>query len=284
MLLRMLLLCCMCYCVQAQESATKSYTKNIAGAVLVIHAEKASITITGWEKEYIGVRLDFTASHPDKKTALEELNYMQFMLAKEGDQVELRNYFKLPATVDHIKSKLVAKMELMVPSKNKLQVTNKYGDLQIRQVSGALKLDMSYGDIQLQDIGGAVTVRAAYSELRGSGISAPSFQCTDETSTIVLGLDAGNYSFTSKHGNIDLRLKNIGALNITANRSDITIHPHNVDACRYKVFNTAGKLYLPEKYMSRVHKKGNQFSFITNGAASLPLLAINANYNSVTIK
>ena len=99
-----------------------------------------------------------------------------------------------------------------------------------------------------------------------------------------MALNGGNYTFNSKYGEHQLAIQQIHALNIESTRTDITISPSNMDACRYKIVSREGALYLPEKFSTRLIKKGKQTSFTTTGASSLPLLAITASYNSITIK
>lgn len=276
--------------VWAQETTqpvTKSFTQNIncpAGALFSITAEKATLTITGWANSYIQARISFFASHPDKKIAQQELDYMQYAISKEKDLVELINIFKLPANVEHIKSKLEVRMEIMVPANNKLQVTNKYGEVNISRLTGNIQVNIAFGNLYFTDVTGNIVMNANYSDVRGTQLNAPSLNCTDERSKIALDLESGSYSFQSKHSDIDLSIKKINALNIKANRTDITIRPQHIDDCRYKITSTDGLLYLPAKYTSRLIKKGNQTSFTTSGANTMPLLAVSANFNSVTIK
>jgi hypothetical protein len=269
------------------QTVTKSFTQNVnctAGTLFSITAEKATVIITGWANNYIQARISFFASHPDKKIALQELDYMQYAISKEKDLVELINIFKLPAAVEHIKSKLEVRMELMVPAKNKLQVINKYGEVNISQLSGNIQVNIAFGNLFFADISGNIVMGANYSDVRGTQLNPPSLICTDERSKIALDLESGSYSFQSKHSDIDLAIKKISTLNIKASRTDITIRPQHIDDCRYKISSTDGMLYLPAKYTSRLIKKGNQTSFTTTGASTMPLLAISANFNSVTLK
>ena len=256
----------------ALQTASRSYTKNITctpSTVFEVKAEKAAMTVTGWNNNYIQARISFFAHHSDLATATRELNYMQFAIAHEKEYVGLQNIFKLPAAVDHIQSKLEVKMELMVPIKTKLQLTNKYGNINLVQLSGGIQVTLSFSDLHLTEVGGNITAHVDYSDVRGNLVNIASLNCTDEQSKISLDLDgSGNYSFISKHGDIDLNIKKIGSLTIKSNRSDITIRPHDLDACRYKLISTDGALYLPGKYTSRLIKKGNQTSFITTGSTT----------------
>jgi len=272
----------------ATQTASKSYTKNITctpATVFVVKAEKASMLVTGWNNNYIQLRISFFAHHPDMAVATRELSYMQYGIANDKDYVEIENIFKLPTAVDHIQSKLEIKMELMVPARNKLQFTNRYGDINLVKLTGNIQVTLFFSDLHLTDVGGNVVANASYSDIRGNLLNIASLNCTDEQSKISLDLDGGgNYSFLSKQGDIDLNIKKIGSLAIKSTRSDITIRPQDLDACRYKLISTDGALYLPGKYTGRLIKKGNQTSFITTGSTSLPLLAVTATYNSVTIK
>lgn len=285
----MFLLFCLGSNLMAQETmqtVTRSVTKSIAcssSTVFSVTGEKSSITVKGWNKNFIEVRIMFSASHPDKKTAVLELGYMQYALVKENNRIELRNGFSLPPAVEHIYSKLEVRMELMVPSGNVLQVTNKYGNILIGQFSGKITADISLGDLDLTDLSGEVSIRSSYSGIRGSGIRVTSLHCVDEQSKISMELDEGSYFFNSKHGDLDLQLKHIKALNIQAMRSDVTIRAGDIGAFRYNVSNKEGLIYLPGKYSHQVIKNGKQTSFIT-GAASMPLVHVTSTFNAVTIK
>jgi hypothetical protein len=175
-------------------------------------------------------------------------------------------------------------MEIMVPSNNKVQITNKYGYTTIEQLAGRIEANISFGSLNLNDIRGDVVISSSYCNMLGYGINAVSLRCSDEKSKIQMTLNGGHYTFISKYSDLDLGIWQIQALNIESSRTDITIHPDNIDACRYKIVSREGILNLPEKYSGRLVKKGKQTSFTTTGASSMPLLAITASYNSVTIK
>jgi hypothetical protein len=278
------------YSLRAQTNhptVGKSFSQNIActpSTIFSVMAEKAKVSITGWSNNYIQAKINFTASHPDKQVAQRELEYMRYAFGTEKNLIELRNIFVLPGNIDHIQSKLEVRIELMVPAKNQVEITNKYGNITAAQLTGKLQLVISFGDLQLADISGQIGITAAYSDIRGTRISAASLRCTDEKSKVSLDLEAGSYSFNSTHGDIDLAIKRIQGLTIQATRTDITIRPENTDACRYKITNKDGALYVPEKYTRQLIKKGNQTSLVTTGNTSMPLFTITSNYNSVTIK
>ena len=200
--------------MQAQpgmQTVTRSVVKNITctpATIFSVNAEKASMVVTGWNNNYIQVRISFFARHSDPAVANRELSYMQYAIITEKDYTELRNIFKLPVAVDHIQSKLEIKMELMVPVKSKLQLTNKYGDISLVQLSGNIQVGLSFCDLRLTDIAGHVIMNAGYSDIRGNLINTASLSCTDEKSKIALDLDGdGDFSFLSKYGDIDLSIK-----------------------------------------------------------------------------
>lgn len=278
------------YNIQAQpvwKAVTKEFTENITcspSTVFSVNAEKAHLVIKGWDKNYIQARIIFSASHSNWNISGREINYMRYGVAKEIGLVELRNAFVLPADIDHIQSTLQVKMELMVPSNNKVQVSNKYGYTTIEQLAGMVEAYISFGNLNLIDVRGNIVISSSYGNILGYGVNAVSFRCTDEKSKIQMSLNGGNYTFLSKYGELDLAIQQIHALNIESTRTDITISPSNIDACRYKIVSREGALYLPERFSSRLIKKGKQTSFTTTGVPSMPLLAITASYNSVTIK
>jgi hypothetical protein len=271
----------------AQQVVTKIFNKNIdcpPSGTFLVNAEKAMIEITGWNNNYIQAKISFSATHPDKQIAQKELDYMRYAISKDGNVIELHNVFQLPANIDHIQSKLEVSITLMVPSGNKLQVTNKYGNINIRQLSASTRVNIAFGDLHLNDLSGDVHLTTAYSDVRGSHINATSWFCKDEKSKISLDLDGGNYSFFSKYGDLDLTTDKISSLNIKSARTDITIRSQNTDACRYNISSKDGTLFLPEKYAHRLVKKGDRSVFENKGTASISTITVDAIFNSVTIK
>lgn len=273
--------------VMAQQLVTKTASRDIPcvpSSVLSVNAEKAMIDITGWHNNYIQVKLSFSATHPDKQIAQKELAYMRYAISKDGDLIELHNVFQLPANIDRIQSRLEVRIELMVPVGNKLQVKNRYGNINIRQLSASTSVDIAFGDLYLSELTGNVQLIAAYSDVRGSRINVSSLTCKDEKSKVALELNEGSYSFTSKYSDLDLTTHKISALNIRSARTDVTIRSQYPDAYRYNISSKDGTLYLPEKYAHRLIKRGNRSVFVHTGAAAATAITIDATFNSVTIK
>src|SRR5688572_24948279 len=90
---------------QAGPIASKTISKSIVlspGDVFIITGEKASITLSGWDKDHISVKITFSAGHTDKIIATKELEYMHYALSRDKNAVELRNAFILPSKTDRL--------------------------------------------------------------------------------------------------------------------------------------------------------------------------------------
>jgi hypothetical protein len=270
----------------SNETISKVITKDFPCApsdIFTVAGEKATIHVTGWKNNYIQARITFSSTHPDKAIASHELDFMRYSLSREKNMIELRNTFILPSSKDYIQSKLEVIIELKVPLRNQLSVTNKYGNVEISNMTGKTSVYLEFSDINLADISGEVTLQAYYSEVRGHNIHVSSFKCRDEESRVIMDVSSGHYTFNSKHSGLDLTLRDILALKIDSKNTDITITPIRFDTYQYTLENKEGKIYIPAEYSNQLKKEGKRNTFLITGKPSKPLVQISTTFNTITI-
>jgi hypothetical protein len=272
---------------QQSETVTKTVTKQLplsAEDVLNVVGEKATIHINGWDKDYVLLKITFYATHASKKIATQELAFMHYAITREKSSIEVRNAFILPPATDYIQSKLDVIIELSVPAAAWLSVSNKYGNTDLRELSGKITINLEFSDLDLSSISGTLSMKCAYSEIHGQDISVSSLKCEDEKSQIFMGISTGASVFNSKHSDLDLTLKTIRSLKIESSRTNITISPEHFDLYNYALVNKEGRIYLPAPYAQQVKKEGkqNSLSLITNPPK--PLIQITTTYNTITLK
>ncbi|HEY3404726.1 MAG TPA: hypothetical protein VGK59_15155 [Ohtaekwangia sp.] len=272
--------------VQAGNVVSRNISKTIAlqtSDVLSIKGEKAYIRLTGWDKPHAALKITFSAEHPDKAVAQAELEYIHYSLSREKNIVELQNAFLLPSRIDRIQSRVNVSFELMVPRKATLSVYNRYGDTEIRDVSGTLSLNLEFSDLLLDHVSGKINVRSSYSDIRGQALSPASFTSDDEESKYVLTLDNGSYRFNSRHSDLDLTLGNIQSLSVNAAHTDITIQPANYLLYNYQLVSREGKIFVPRQ-LNAVIKENNQSRFVLTHAPANPLIDIKTTFNTITLQ
>ncbi len=215
-----------------------------------ITGEKAYIKLTGWDKPHVEIKITFTAEHHDKAVAQAELEYMHYALSREKNIVELQNAFLLPSRTDRLQSRVKVSFELMVPKMATLSLYNRFGNIEISDMSGALSLQLEFSDLLLNNVSGKLNVRSSYSAVRGDALSPVAFTSNDEETKYALTLNKGTYTFNSKHSDLNLTLNNIQSLSVNATHTDITIRPTDTALYNYQLVSREGKIFLPRQFKS----------------------------------
>lgn len=274
---------------QQLQSVNKQVTKNIPLAVkelFRIAGEKADISVTGWEKDFVQVRLTMTAENASKTIAEKELNYIQYAIARGDDgTVTLQNAFMLPYDVDQINSRLTVSMEIMFPEKQKLFIENKYGSVNLSNLSGSIQTSVRFNNVSLERLSGQLHISAAYSEIRGEALRVNDFVCDAEKTTVELVLTTGRYVLKGNLCDMDLTVHEIGSLNIEVLRTPITLRPANSELFSYDLRARSGTIHAPAPYKASILTEGKQASLrYTPASSSQNVIRATTTYNSITIK
>lgn len=274
---------------QQLQAVNKQVTKNIPLAVkelFRIAGEKADISVTGWEKDFVQVRLTMTAENVSKSVAQKELDYIQYAIARGDDgTVTLQNAFMLPFDVDQINSRLTVSMEIMFPEKQKLFIENKYGSVHLRNLSGNVQTSVRFNNVSLEQLSGQLHIAAAYSEIRGDALRLTDFFCEAEKTTVELVLTTGRYVLKGNLSDIDLTVQEIGSLDIDVLRTPITLRPVNGERYSYNLQARSGTIHVPDPYRAYLHTESKQALLrYDQPASSRKRIRAATTYNSITIK
>lgn len=281
---------CTCHCSGAQtgvESTSKIITRNIPCSskdAIVIVGDKAAIRITGWDRDFIQLKMIFSAVHGDKKLAAAEVEYMQYSITRDKNSIELRNAFVLPPSAEYIHSKLDVSIEMMIPKNNYLVLKNAYGNVSLTSLSGKIDADMKFCNSTISNLHGEFILQSSYTEVRGVDIETSSFKSQDNNSRFIMSLGKGHYQFTSKYSDLDLTTNNIAGLKINAIRTAVTLQPHHIGSYQYNLYNKQGEINVPAKYASQIKKQGNQSSLLIKTISPKPIIQISTTSKNVTIK
>lgn len=258
--------------------------KLTRGDVFSIIGEKADIKLKGWDKDYAELKITFSAEHKDRAIAMAELEYMHYSLSREKNTVELRNAFLLPNRTDRIQSRIRVAMDVMLPFTNKLSVYDKYGNIEIRDVSCNLSVELEFSDLLLNDVSGTLNVKSLYSVVRGEELGLSYFISDDEESKYILSLDKGSYRFNSKHGDLDLTLGSIQSLTVNATHTDVTIQPADHEFYNYQLVSQEGRVFVPRQLVNPVIKESKRSKFVLTRRPASPLIDIKTTFNTITIQ
>lgn len=236
---------------QALQVVTKVVEKTIpcpAGMTqrIRITARKADVTVKGWDRPLVSVKLRLLAKHTDRAVAEREVAYHQYTLQPNGASIDLSNGFVIPQRAGRLQSQMKAIYEVNVPNRADLIINDSFGDITLRELSGETSVKIEFGKLTLTDIQGKLTVKSDYGDLEGKSLNAQ-FVCTAEKATIILRDHGGTSRIQSHYGKLSIfpSPSTLEELNVEAEHTQVTLSPPKIDDFSYDLQTIYGQLFLP---------------------------------------
>ena len=256
------------------------------GQRIRVMAQKADVTLKGWNRSTVSVRLRLVAKHPDRAVAEREIAYHQYTIQPNGDDIELSNRFVIPQRAGKLQSQLKAVYEISVPAKALIQLTNSFGDVRLNDLSGDISVKFEFGKLSLDDMSGKLTIASEYGDIDGRGVNA-TFICKAEKADINLRDLGGSSRITSRYGKLSIvpNATTLDALRIEAARTEILLLPRRVADFRYDVISTFADIRVPESVVSELGRYGSKqtFAYQPPGGRK-PEIQIQNSYGNVVIQ
>ena len=160
-------------------------------ASLTIEAEKALVTVKGWDQDEVKLTLQLVARHPRRGVAEQDLAALRYTLDTDGEEKVLKNYFFINESGGRMESNLQAVYELWVPQNSILHITNRYGNVTLSDWQAKkLSVTAEFGEVTLEQVQGNMQVNLDYGDLIAQDISG-SFSGTTKKSNLTLHRDSG---------------------------------------------------------------------------------------------
>jgi hypothetical protein len=259
-----------------------TYTK---GDTLKIDARKATITVQGWEENYIAFTLKLTAKHPQRQVAEHDLQYLKYEIKKQGNTHVLTNFFHTRADdYSRVKSNLKAHYELKVPHTCPLVLVNSYGNTHVKDVSGNLIVSVTFGELGLENLKGDIRITSSYGDIKGDNLQGK-LVCEAEKANIQLLRSSGNYRMKTAYGAISLSATvGLASLYIDANRTPVTVDVPAFDGYSYQLATTFSDIQVPPNYGQQIIKTlAGKRTFQSGKANHLSPIHIATTFSPVTI-
>ena len=288
-----LTLCALCLNLTALAQApvqvvTKVVEKELPyadGQRLRVIAQKADVTLKGWNRPTVSVRLRLVAKHPDRAVAEREVAYHQYTLQPNGSDIELSNRFIIPQRAVKLQSQLKAIYEVSVPAKALIQLNNSFGDMRLSNLSGDVTVKFEFGKLSLDDINGKLTVTSEYGDIDGRGVNA-TFVCKAEKADINLRELGGRVNLQSRYGKLSIwpNSLTLDALRVGAARTEVTFAPQRVTDFRYDVVTSFADVRVPGTYADQLGRYGGKQTFTLQPPGRKVEIIIQNTYSAVTIQ
>ena len=255
------------------------------GQRIRVTAQKADVTLKGWSRPTVSVRLRLVAKHPDRAVAEREVMYHQYTLQANGNDIDLSNRFVIPQRAGKLQSQLKAIYEISVPAKALIQLTNSFGDVRLSDLAGDVNVKFEFGKLSLDDVGGKLTVASEYGDIDGRGVNA-TFVCKAEKADISLRDLGGSSRIASRYGKLMIvpNATTLDALHIEAARTEIAFSPRRVADFRYDVISTFADIRVPESVAGELGRYGSKQTFTYQPPGKKVEVSIQNTYSTVSIQ
>ncbi len=264
---------------------TKTIAKNIpytAGKTIKIVGEKAAINIQSWDKDYISANISLIAKHPNKKTAEDDLKYIDYKVAESADLIEISNFFSQKSGYKEITSNLTARFEINLPRTCSLSIVDVYGSVSLKNIKGKINVDLNFAQLSINNIEGDLSIKTYYGDIEAESINT-TLILKSEMADISFRDLLGTCQFETNYGNLSISSnEKLTSLRIDAIRTTVQIEVSDTNAFSFKFETQNGDITVPKYFNKQVIKSLFKEQFNQNN--SKPLIQINGKYSPITLK
>lgn len=258
----------------------KKITRQYSVAIndrLNLENEYGKITVNTWDKNEVSVEMSIGASAKTDTKAQDMLDDVTLSETKAGGAIYLKTIYRT-SNIRSGKQSLHVDYQLMIPAWLNINIVNKFGNVYLPNLTGAVQLQMNYGNIKAGKITGNrdnrievsfgsanideldnAFVESKYSKLNIDKVGKAEIQNAFGKTII---LEANNLRIAQKYGDLDLR---------KVNTLIATIEFSNLD-----LDNIGKSADVTLKYSGNA-----DFGQISS---SIDLLKINASFSTVYMK
>lgn len=161
---------------QDNNPSSKNYSKTYpanSDDKLVIDNSYGSITVNTWDKNYFKVDVQIRASARSESDQRDMLDDVSISDSKDGSTVAFRTDIDKGKSIwktifgggnwgDH---SLSINYTVYMPSRNELVIRNRYGNIELPDLSGRVTIESAYGSIHGRSISGETTIRERYGNI-----------------------------------------------------------------------------------------------------------------------
>ncbi|GAB3329380.1 hypothetical protein GCM10027299_32650 [Larkinella ripae] len=267
------------------QVVTKTVEKELAysgGQRLSLTAQKADITIKGWNKSTVLVRLKLIAKHPERETAERELEFLKHDIQVQNNVIELSNRFTIPQRAGAVKGNLKAVYEVWLPTRCPVSVNNTFGDVSLSDLAAETTVNLEFGKLSLVNLSGKTAVTSDYGDIDASELGG-TFTIKAEKAEIVLRELVGNGLIQSHYGKLSvLPAASLTALTVQAVRTEVLLHPKRLEDFQYAIETPYSTIHVPEGYGD--YLKPNKRRFRYQAASQKPAISVTNQYSPVVIQ
>ena len=270
--------------VMAQNTlqvVTRTVTREIPykpGDSLLVEAEKATVQISAWEKDYISLTLRLISKHNKLEVAKEELGFLQFKIGKTGVTHQLKNYFKSDVGFKKVKGILLSEYELKVPGNLLVTLKSQYGRANITGLESPVKVDTRFVELELIECKASQEVLAYFGNVNmvsTEGVATIDLQRSDFSLTS----HAGKATINSSYGKVKIRSQELTGLEMKGNKTAVEIFANDLKSYHFNLSALYDRVFTPLGILRGI----DDSRFQTENAGKAPTIRIETTYRPIEL-
>lgn len=190
---------------------------------VLLKGNKSNIEIVGWDLPQVKVEIKLTSKARTKEIAQRELEFQRYLLEKKKNEIGMANYYSYPEKGYKLQSLLLASYTVFVPRSAKLELSNEYGNVLLRDLAGEYTVSNRFGNLTLERISGSGIFKSYFGDCKIMQLSGQNELELNKTKTAISGL-SGTVSINSNLGDVSITdISMVLNLDVEAVKSDLSL-------------------------------------------------------------
>lgn len=250
-----------------------------------INGERAEINIEGADINEIEIKATIISKNSSKSEAEKDIKSMKVLLEKLGKTVYVRNYLSIKKDNQKPSSNIKVVFDIRVPINCGITINNAFGDIQMKNLNGAINLNTRYSKINLAYLEGQGQIESLLGDVTmHSSYGAYDFKMS--RCDLLLQNSAGSFSVDSKYGVVDASiLPELEKLKVVGVSVDVNLIVVDVSASYYNLVSKDGKIQIDEAFDIdfRLLDENNTQKLEINKDIDCSRLNIDTQFGSITL-
>lgn len=267
------------------QVVTKTIERDWSGIDnVVVQGKKADVSVRGWNKPTVSLRLRLVARHADRAVAEHELGYLAYDARTDRSTLVLSNRFVIPQRTGSVRSQLSAVFEVWMPHEAILQIDDSFGEVSLADLRGQVTVTHEYGKLLLHDLRGKLKLSVAYGDVDGLDLGGQWTLQTEKANVFLRDL-SGTGQIQSRYGRLTLEPQpTLGSLTVRAARTDVAVSVRRLEDFAFDLETSFEPVRVPDRYGEYLGQYMNRRTFDFQTASRRPLIRIENSYSSIQIR
>lgn len=241
---------------------------------ILIRGDKSLITVHGWTRNEVKVKLKLIAKAVNENVAKRELEFQKYILEKKKGTITAANFYQIPSKYKELQSILLAEYEIWVPAFSKIAIINSYGNVYLSKMRGKQTINNKFGNIVIDDVSGVNNFECYFGDFIARNLDGKNMLKFNKTKTTIEGL-SGLITIESKLGDITIdNLNGMLAVDIKASKSDINLELEVAwKDVNINLKSEFGEIDIPNQFTEAAVKRGNVAIWSSRGSSQSKITA-----------